>query len=82
MAVISRASVRTLASFGREFGVSFTVLADPRHTVRGSLYRLRGNPTVIIIDKEGAIRYSGGFTTWQKMEEEIELIRNAAESGA
>ena len=78
LAIISRTSARTLANFDRQFRTSFSVLGDPTYKIRGSRYQLRGNPTVIIIDKEGITRYAGRFTTWQKMKEEIEVIRSGA----
>lgn len=73
MAVISGARERMLSAFGRQYGTSFKVLADPKRVVYGSM----GNPTVIIIDRESIVRYAGRFTKSQRMKEEIELIRKA-----
>ena len=80
MAVIAGANVMTLSSFDLQFGTSFTILADPGRIVRGRRYRTRGNPSVVIIDREGIVRYSVGYTNARVIEEEIESIRNAAES--
>jgi hypothetical protein len=79
LAVISGASLRTLTSFDRLFGTSFTVLADPSRVVAGRRYRVRGNPSVVIIDKGGMVHYSGGLTTAPAMKRSIESIRNPAE---
>lgn len=80
MAVIAGANVTKLSSFNLQFGTSFTILADPGRIVRGRRYRTVGNPSVVIIDKEGIVRYSGGYTNARAMEKEIESIRNSAGS--
>ncbi len=77
MAVITRANVKMLSSFGRRYRTSFTILADPGREIRGRRYRVRRNPAVVIIDMEGMVRYAGGFTTAQVMKEKIESIRIA-----
>ena len=76
MAVITGGNVIQLSSFSRQYRTSFTVLADPGRVVRGRRYRVRGNPSVVIIDTEGMVRYAGGFTTAQAMKKEIESIKN------
>ena len=78
MAVITGENVITLSSFSRQFSTSFTVLADPGRVVRGRRYRVRGNPSVVIIDTKGMVRYTGGYTTSQAMKEKIGSIRNEA----
>ena len=79
MAVIAGANTMTLSSFSQRFGTSFTILADPGRVIRGRNYRTRGNPSVVIIDTEGMVRYAGGYTNARTMEKEIESIRNASE---
>ena len=76
MAIITGTNVVMLSSFSRQFGTSFTILADPGQVVRGRRYRVRGNPSVVIIDTEGMVRYTGRYTTAQTMKEEIGSIRN------
>ena len=74
LAVISEADREKLSSLNREFNASFTTLADPQQIVR-ELYGARKNPTILIIDKEGIVRYVGGSTQWMTLKDKIESIR-------
>ena len=78
MAVITGERVTRLSSFSRQYRTSFTVLSDPGLVVTGQRYRARGNPSVVIIDTEGIVRYAGRYTSAQAMKKEIESIRNEA----
>jgi len=79
LAVISGADRRRLTSFNKDFKTSYTILADPQDIVRKQ-YGAPKNPTTLIIDKEGTVRYVGGFTQWMTLEDKIESIR-AVEEG-
>jgi hypothetical protein len=74
LAVISKADRERLSSLNRALNVSFTTLADPQDVIRG-LYAARRNPTILIIDKEGIVRYVGGSTQWTTLRDKIESIR-------
>jgi len=79
LAVISEASREKISGFRDSFETSYTALADPKDTVR-KLYKVRGDSTTIIVDREGIVRYVGGFTTWTEMAKQVENI-SASEEG-
>jgi len=76
--VIEGADRDRLRNFGKEFKVTHTVLADPDRTVK-TLYALRSNPSLFIVDKKGMVRYVAGYNVWTKLEEEIETIMASAD---
>jgi thiol-disulfide isomerase/thioredoxin len=49
---------KKVEGFIRNLGVSYPVALDPDNTVSG-LYKVRGVPTVIAVDKKAKITYSG-----------------------
>jgi len=77
LAVIAGANKDRISNFKHDF--SYTALADPNDTVR-ELYKVRDNPTTLILDREGTVRYIGGFTTWTEMAKQVETI-SASEEG-
>ena len=72
MAVISEADADRISDFRKEFKASYTVLADPENRV-WTLYDLQTDPTTIIVDKSGTVRYVGEAMTWAEIEEQVEL---------
>ncbi len=79
LAVISEASREKISGFRDRFETSYLVLADPKDTVK-KLYEFRNDPTTIIVDREGIVRYVGGFITWTEMAKQVETI-SASEEG-
>jgi len=73
--VVQRGDKNQLSYFNQQFNIqpSYPILVDPEDGV-ASLYALIANPTTIIIDKTGVVRYVGGFAPWTKIAEEIEAI--------
>lgn len=79
LAVISEASREKISGFSDRFETSYLVLADPKDSVR-ELYKVQGDSTTIIVDREGIVRYVGGFTTWTEMAKQVENT-SASEEG-
>jgi hypothetical protein len=78
LAVISEASRDKISDFKDQFNTSYLVLADPNDTVK-KLYKVQNEVTTIIVDREGVVRYIGGFTTWTEMAKQVETISASEE---
>jgi len=70
-----------LPRFYQDYKVSYTVLDDQKNSLT-NLYVLSANmraPQVLIVDKEGIVRYVGESTPWMEMAEEIERLLGRTE---
>jgi len=74
--VVQRGDISQIPYFNQQFNIqpSYPILFDPEDSM-ASLYALTANPTTIIIDKTGIVRYVGGFAPWTTIAEEIETLR-------
>ncbi|MBM3239665.1 redoxin domain-containing protein [Candidatus Poribacteria bacterium] len=78
LAVISKQNADELSALKEQFDLSYPILPDPKDTVV-ELYELKAIPTILIIDNSGVVRYSGTFTHWTDLEEQIESVMAAVE---
>ena len=78
LAVISKQNADELSALKKQFNLSYPILPDPKDTVL-ELYELNTIPNTLIIDNSGIVRYTGTFTHWTDLEEQIENVMAAAE---
>ena len=65
-------SADLVASFGDELGLSFPLLLDPGGKVQ-TLYKVRGYPTTVVLDREGRIQaYHIGVLTQSQLDGYLE----------
>lgn len=64
--------IELVQSFGDEFGLTFPLLLDPGGQVQ-QLYRVRGYPTSVLLDREGKVAYYKiGILSEQELGEALE----------
>ncbi|HEX9116889.1 MAG TPA: TlpA disulfide reductase family protein [Anaerolineae bacterium] len=61
-------------AFGRQFGLTFPLLADADGAVSNSTYGVRALPTSLIIDRTGNVRYR--WTGQQSRQTMLDMLKN------
>ena len=67
-------SAELVAAFGEELGLSFPLLLDPGGKIQ-HLYKVRGYPTTVVLDREGRIQaYHIGVLTQSQLDGYLERV--------
>jgi len=74
VAVYIRERKEDVEAFDKEHGIPYRVLLDPDGSI-ATQYRVVGVPTIIIIDKDGVIRYKGHKVPSGIIEDVVKEVR-------
>ena len=61
--------------FAKEYKINYTVLLDPKPELSGPKLKVRGIPTLFLVDRKGVVRYVHvGYTKRSVLEKELDKL--------